>query len=72
VTRSVYLGNAVRVIVHLATGQSIVALVANTGEDTTRSWNPGTTVICHLPPTAMRVLPVNTLATAVIELAAAT
>src|ERR1700674_4889015 len=52
VTRSVYLGNAVRVIVHLATGQSIVALVANTGEETTPSWNPGTTVICHLPPTA--------------------
>jgi spermidine/putrescine transport system ATP-binding protein len=72
VTRSVYLGNAVRVIVHLATGQSIVALVANTGEDTTPSWNPGSAVICHLPPTAMRVLPVNTSAPAVTEPAAAT
>ena len=57
VTRSVYLGNAVRVIVHLPTGQSIVALVANSGEDKTPNWNPGTSVLCHLPPTAMRVLP---------------
>jgi hypothetical protein len=31
-----------------------------------------TTVICHLPPTAMRVLPVNTSAPAVTEPAAAT
>jgi ABC-type Fe3+/spermidine/putrescine transport system ATPase subunit len=60
VSRSVYLGNAVRVIVRLPTGQSIVALVANTGEDSTPSWNPGTSVTCHLPPTAMRVLPVST------------
>jgi hypothetical protein len=57
---------------HLATGQSIVALVANTDEDTTPSWNPGTTVPCHLPPTAMRVLPVHPSAPTGTEPAAAT
>jgi spermidine/putrescine transport system ATP-binding protein len=67
VTRSVYLGNAVRVIMRLATGESIVALVANTGEDTAQSWNPGSEVMCHLPPTAMLVLPVRTSAPAVTE-----
>ena len=62
VERSVYLGNAVRVIMRLATGESIVALVPNTGEETAQSWNPGTAVMCHLPPTAMLVLPVRTSA----------
>ena len=71
VERSVYLGNAVRVIMRLATGESIVALVANTGEDTALSWNPGTAVMCHLPPTAMLVLPVRTSAPAVTEPVAA-
>jgi len=70
VSRSVYLGNAVQVIMHLATGQPVVALVANTGEDSTPSWNPGTPVTCHLPPTAMRVLKVNSSAPAVTKLAA--
>ena len=71
VTRSVYLGNAVQVIMQLATGESIVALVAITDEDTALSWNPGTEVMCHLPPTAMLVLPVRPSAAAVTEPVAA-
>jgi spermidine/putrescine transport system ATP-binding protein len=59
VTRSVYLGNGVRVIMHLATDQSIAAVVPNTDEETTPSWDPGTPVTCHLPPTAMHVLRVH-------------
>jgi spermidine/putrescine transport system ATP-binding protein len=72
VTRSVYLGNGVRVIMHLATGQPIAAVVPNTDEDTTPSWYPGTPVTCHLPPTAMRVLRVNATEAAVAGPIAAT
>jgi spermidine/putrescine transport system ATP-binding protein len=67
VSRSVYLGNAVRVIMRLETGESIVALVTNTGEDTALNWDPGTAVMCHLPPTAMRVLPARASASVVTE-----
>ncbi len=56
VTRSVYLGNGVRVIVRLVTGQSIVAL-AQTADEETTTWAPGTPVTCCLPPAAIRVLP---------------
>jgi spermidine/putrescine transport system ATP-binding protein len=72
VIRSVYLGNGVRVIMHLATGQSITAVVPNTEEDSAPSWDPGTPVTCHLPATAMRVLQVHTSAPAVTEPAAVT
>jgi spermidine/putrescine transport system ATP-binding protein len=57
VTRSVYLGNSVRVIVRLGTGQSIAALVPSADDDTTPTWPSGMPVTCHLPPAAIRVLP---------------
>jgi spermidine/putrescine transport system ATP-binding protein len=59
VTRSIYLGNAVRVITHLATGHSLTVLVPSTGEGTPASWAPGEPVTCHLPAAAMRVLPLD-------------
>ncbi len=57
VTRSIYLGNGVRVFAHLATGQSITALVTETDDRGLMSWEPGTPVTCHLPASAIRVLP---------------
>jgi spermidine/putrescine transport system ATP-binding protein len=59
VTRSIYLGNAVRVIAHLATGDPLTVLVPATGDGTAASWAPGESVTCHLPAAAMRVLPVG-------------
>jgi spermidine/putrescine transport system ATP-binding protein len=57
VTRSVYLGNALRVIVHLATGQAIVAEVPATSEEADVAWEAGMSVTCRLPAGALRVLP---------------
>jgi spermidine/putrescine transport system ATP-binding protein len=57
VTRSIYLGNGVRVIAHLATGQSITALVPSTSDETPASWEPGVPVTCYLPASSIRVLP---------------
>jgi spermidine/putrescine transport system ATP-binding protein len=71
VTRSVYLGNGVRVIMHLANGQLITALVPSTEENEVLSWDPGTPVTCYLPPTALRVLPVRAPAPLAEETAAA-
>jgi len=59
VTRSVYLGNGVRVITHLATGRSLTVLVPSMGNDTPANWEPGESVTCHLPASAMRVLPLD-------------
>jgi len=59
VTRQVYLGSAVRVVMHLASGQTIVALVPSTEEESAPAWDPGTSVTCHLPATALRVLPLQ-------------
>jgi spermidine/putrescine transport system ATP-binding protein len=59
VTRSIYLGNAVRVIAHLASGQPVTVLVPHTGDDTPASWEPGVPVTCHLPASAIRVLPLD-------------
>lgn len=50
VTRSIYLGNGVRVIAHLATGQPLTVLVPSTGDDAPASWEPGTAVTCCPPP----------------------
>ena len=72
VTRSVYLGNGVRVMMHLATGQPIVAVVPNTDEQAAPSWDPGASVTCHLPASALRVLPEATPASASTEPAPAT
>jgi spermidine/putrescine transport system ATP-binding protein len=57
VTRTVYIGNGVRVFVELASGQPIVALVQNVDDGAMPSWNAGTPVMCSLPAAALRVLP---------------
>jgi spermidine/putrescine transport system ATP-binding protein len=56
VTRAVYLGNALRVMMHLATGQSIVAEVPATSDEADVGWEAGMSVSCRLPATALRVL----------------
>jgi spermidine/putrescine transport system ATP-binding protein len=54
VQRWVYLGNSVQLIVGLATGAKIQALMQNTGEDI--PYREGTEVAVHLPATALRIL----------------
>jgi spermidine/putrescine transport system ATP-binding protein len=55
VERTVFLGSATQVIVHLAAGVTIQALVDNTNE--AASWPSGTPVQACLPAAALRVLP---------------
>ncbi len=55
VQRTVFLGSATQVIVNLAVGGTIQALVDNTAE--AASWPPGTPVKACLPAAALRVLP---------------
>jgi len=59
VTRSVYLGNGVQVIMQLATGQPIVALAQSLDEAVAPTWAAGAQVTCHVPPAAIRVLPAS-------------
>ena len=54
VERWVYLGNAVQLIVRLATGEKIQVLVQNTGDSI--PFARGTPVHAHLPAEALRVL----------------
>src|SRR4051812_39436995 len=54
VERLVYLGNSVQVIVHLAAGTPIRALVQNGGPEL--PWKQGTPVQARLPADALRVL----------------
>ena len=54
VERWVYLGNAVQLIVRLATGEKIQVLVQNTGDSI--PFTQGTPVHAHLPADALRVL----------------
>jgi spermidine/putrescine transport system ATP-binding protein len=54
VERIVYLGPAVQVVVRLAVGGTIQALVQGTGEEL--PWRQGTPVHAHLPADALRVL----------------
>ena len=54
VERWVYLGNAVQLIVRLATGQAIQVLIQNTGDEIPHS--QGSPVQVHLPAEALRVL----------------
>jgi spermidine/putrescine transport system ATP-binding protein len=54
VERWVYLGNAVQLIVRLATGEKIQVLVQNTGDNI--PFAQGTPVHAHLPADALRVL----------------
>ncbi len=70
VTRSIYLGNAVRVVTHLATGKSLTVLVPTTAEDMPANWEPGEPVTCYLPASAIRVLPLSS--TAAVQPAPAT
>ena len=55
VERSVYVGSAVQVIVRAATGETLQALVQNTGKGV--PYEQGTPVQVHLPDDALRVLP---------------
>jgi len=54
VERWVYLGNAVQLIVRLATGEKIQVLMQNTGDEI--PFSQGTPVHAHLPAEALRVL----------------
>jgi spermidine/putrescine transport system ATP-binding protein len=54
VERVVFLGAATQVILHLAPGASLQALIQNDGERLDLA--PGTPVHCYLPPDALRVL----------------
>jgi spermidine/putrescine transport system ATP-binding protein len=54
VQRWVYLGNSVQLIVQLATGAKIQALVQNSGDEI--PYREGADVTVHLPATALRVL----------------
>ena len=54
VERWVYLGNAVQLIVRLATGEKIQVLMQNTGDEI--PFTQGTPVQAHLPAEALRVL----------------
>ena len=54
VERLVYVGNSVQVIVRAATGETLQALVQNTGKGI--PYEQGTPVQLHLPPDALRVL----------------
>ena len=55
VERVVYVGSAIQVIVRAATGESLQALVQNTGGGI--PYEQGTPVQLHLPADALRVLP---------------
>jgi spermidine/putrescine transport system ATP-binding protein len=55
VERVVYVGSAIQVIVRAATGESLQALVQNTGEAI--PYEQGTPVQLYLPADALRVLP---------------
>ncbi|HKO74733.1 MAG TPA: ABC transporter ATP-binding protein [Gaiellaceae bacterium] len=55
VERVVYVGSAIQVIVRAATGESLQALVQNTGGAI--PYEQGTPVQLYLPPEALRVLP---------------
>jgi spermidine/putrescine transport system ATP-binding protein len=57
VTRTVYLGNGVRVYMDLVTGQHVVALVQNADGEAMPSWSHGANVTCCMPAAALRVLP---------------
>jgi len=58
VTRSIYLGNGVRILMTLASGQPVVALAQTSDSEALPSWSPGARVLCHLPSAALRVLSV--------------
>ena len=68
VERVVYLGAATQVMLRLATGESVQAVIGN--DDAAATWSQGTPVHCWLPADAIRVLaPAAVPATAVESLA---
>jgi spermidine/putrescine transport system ATP-binding protein len=62
VERVVYVGSAVQVLVRVATGETLQALVTNTGKEL--PFEQGTPVQLHLPVDALRVLPAGEGSTA--------
>jgi len=54
VERTVYVGATLQIMVRLATGGSLQATVANTGDQVEQA--QGTPVQVHIPPDALRVL----------------
>jgi spermidine/putrescine transport system ATP-binding protein len=70
VERLVYIGSAVQVIVRVATGETLQALVQNTGKDV--PYGQGTPVQLHLPADALRVLPAASATQETEETGAAT
>jgi spermidine/putrescine transport system ATP-binding protein len=54
VERVVYLGAATQVMLRLATGESVQAVIAN--DESAATWSQGTPVHCWLPADAIRVL----------------
>jgi hypothetical protein len=56
VTNVVYLGSGIQLAVHLASGDTITALVPNSDDDTASAWSSGLSVTAHLPARALRVL----------------
>ena len=57
VERLVYLGSTTQVLVRLAAGTSVQAMVPNTGD--ALPWQQGTPVSVLLPPEALRLLPLS-------------
>jgi spermidine/putrescine transport system ATP-binding protein len=55
VERLVYQGPATQLVVRLANGDTLQALVQNQGQPVT--WQQGTAIAVHLPADALRVLP---------------
>jgi spermidine/putrescine transport system ATP-binding protein len=55
VERLVYQGSSTQLLVRLAHGEAVSALVQNQG--TPLPWRQGTAVAAHLPADALRVLP---------------
>ena len=55
VERLVYQGAATQLVVRLANGEPLQALVQNQGQPI--SWQQGTAIAVHLPADALRVLP---------------
>ena len=55
VERLVYLGPSTQLVVRLANGEPLQALVQNQGQPV--AWQQGTAIAVHLPADALRVLP---------------
>jgi spermidine/putrescine transport system ATP-binding protein len=59
VSRTVYLGNGMRVMMEIPSGDSIVALVQSDESASAPTFSVGSRVTCVLPPAALRVLPLR-------------